>query len=459
MLPHQLLLAAVVFALVQSTTPQDRTRPSLVEFPFDSDHSSQSHYIIPDSDDAASAGSYSASPNIFTAGQLYMSNVVKGWDQFLKFVENRFLIDVDERIQSEKTRIKWIGPSASLNSDQIGRESKQDSNPNSHIVELASSGSPVMLQKRQTDNNTWTSCSGVGWEQNSTEPAFSCNGTIKAQSALQSGIDIPCSSCDPANTTCTTSCCTPATAKTTYCSCPADRSGESCEIQRKFSCNFTLLSPNLTCSLPNAPAGIKIYSDPSCIKFKQTDNVTISLNLNCKMDEPLNINVSTDGEGTPPNYRAGNFSYFARRGNEFALSTNPFLTLTSRIFNFYSLSDVSQMQYIFPNATQYLGIQPIELTFDLSKITGQEFQSVMNGKKVMKKKYLTGGRVYLEIGFFDAKFISMFSNYSYFRTFLDFSDLPTTPPPDQLASGLFENSRLGTKLNGGTIAIIVLAVL
>jgi hypothetical protein len=82
------------------------------------------------------------------------------------------------------------------------------------------------------------------------------------------------------------------------CQCYADRMGSRCERRRRFECRIKLLSPNLTCSSPDAPIQVlrNLYTDPNCLKFHETDTIELEYRIDCHFLTP------PASWSTPPSY-------------------------------------------------------------------------------------------------------------------------------------------------------------
>ncbi|KAL7752245.1 dolichyl-phosphate beta-glucosyltransferase [Sorochytrium milnesiophthora] len=209
--------------------------------------------------------------------------------------------------------------------------------------------------------------------------------------------------------------------------------------QQTFACSAQIASHNMTCSMLQFDGvGHDIYSDPACTKFSLSDTVTFGIQVQCADTAPLELNAAVVGPGSPPDYYAANFTYFARRSNQFAMSSNPAVFLSFRIFNLYRLSDTSLSGAIQLDGDMLSGNKLVNMTLNFADITSRTVQTSMNGVVVSKPAYLVGGRLYLELGFGTPLSTANYQRTACLQTFVDFHDLPTALPAAYVATGIVD---------------------
>ncbi|KAI3652038.1 hypothetical protein MP228_003341 [Amoeboaphelidium protococcarum] len=342
--------------------------------------------------------------------------------------------------------------------EEISASSDQDRSASRH-------GQDVQLFKRQSSGNplyTGTgdrNCSNVGTQTTVRERQYNCTGgELVSESDMETDTAsrISCQYCNqpapsaPAippynatlamNANCTQSCCVPlnSTVAKQGCDCPVDRMGSQCSQIRPFNCDIRMVSPQLPCSALNAPLELRksLYVNESCVKYSLTEsNITLSYQVQCKQVKPLNQSASSV-----------NYQYWVRNGNEFALSIDPQMFLTLKVFNFYQLTDNRAVQRVKLRAADLVANSTSTLQFSVNV-------SALNALKDAHKQidYLTGGRLYLEVSIASVLISdSDLVNRPVANTFLDFYDLP---PFGSGAAGLSKEG-----LSGIVVAVIVFVI-
>jgi hypothetical protein len=232
---------------------------------------------------------------------------------------------------------------------------------------------------------------------------------------------------DPALTlasNCTTWCCnstSPIIQR--LCTCPADYTGPTCNVQLPFRCSIQLIQPDLPCGSINAPYELRrqIYSSSNqCTKFKlaSTNVQSFRYALNCSQSTPP-LEATTPG--------ASNLTYWYR-DSKLALSQNPQMFLQFKVFNFYQLTDDTFAGYQAQTSSHFFGASQSSFGLNFSMIPGLRNLSAY-------VDYMVGNRMYVEVGLASLIAQPGLESVPYHKTFLDFSDTadfdtrvtPTTP--------------------------------
>ena len=222
------------------------------------------------------------------------------------------------------------------------------------------------------------------------------------------------------------------------CTCPVDYTGDRCDQRKAYRCTIKLVSPNLDCGAIDASFETKksIYTNPQCTRFrlKSTEFAFFQYSLSCAQNGSLT-------DATTPGVQ--NLSYWYR-DSKVAFSVNPNMFLQFKIFNFFQLTDDSFSGYQEITQAYLSGTALSNFAMNFSRLP-----ELRDRQKHVD--YITGNRVYAEVGLASFDSLAGLEVVPYQRSFIDFEDVV-----------LFDNRWTGKNLAAnrglGTAEIVVIVL-
>jgi len=192
------------------------------------------------------------------------------------------------------------------------------------------------------------------------------------------------------------------TAQQNACICPVDRTGDYCDIIRKYSCALNEVRLTHDCDVPPSLPPVQQYharldADRLDLLCKQSSKLEFTVTLDC--------NFQT-GDYSREKVEASNFTYVVI-GDKFASSDGNW-TLMLKVFNFQVFSDLGGSILVPLSKDQVLGFAPITFTLDISQLD--------------PSKYLVGNRLWAEYKFWNDNPVD--TRHSLGRKLCDIIDLP-----------------------------------
>ena len=221
---------------------------------------------------------------------------------------------------------------------------------------------------------------GIRKEMNVTRYECLGNKSFSSREYFDSGRSL-CSQCSSsADKNCPENCCTLRSNVLGYeCQCPIDRySGrQNCNDFIPFRCEVNLLKPSIPCSRPK---DLLAYNKDSsgCYLHTLNEQINMSFALNCFVIGSYNLS-NDDGQ----------FNYFVRSGNRFALSVDPEKSFSARIFDLNDIDNFFEFGNLPLSSQSYIGATTLDFPLNLSLVTAHDD---------MINRYIHGGRIYFESG-------------------------------------------------------------
>eukprot|EP01119_Soliformovum_irregulare_P026222 TRINITY_DN9959_c0_g1_i1.p1 TRINITY_DN9959_c0_g1~~TRINITY_DN9959_c0_g1_i1.p1 ORF type:complete len:627 (+),score=132.34 TRINITY_DN9959_c0_g1_i1:87-1967(+) len=185
------------------------------------------------------------------------------------------------------------------------------------------------------------------------------------------------------------------------CTCPLDRKGSDCGNSLQLECTATRSQPS-QCNVDQPTTAPEVYldSDWPCLEFSMNSQVEIGFQVECHFTEPMANYTERVAEA--------NFTYFIDMDN-FKMSLPEYWNVTLKFFNFFRLSDDSQVSTLTLTKEQMMGQDSFWINSTLSQFSSE---------------FWAGNRLFLEVSWKQLEGPPGNSQDALLDLFIDSSDRP-----------------------------------